>query len=122
MFPAIQIENESLVLRPMTCPHHLLIYMQKKHSYRELPYRFAEHAFLHRYESSGSLTGLERVRAMQLVDTHLVCLPSQIKNEVKHSYRMIKEAHAALGTTIHSVDLSLHDPNNKEKYFDDQKL
>lgn len=122
MFAPIQIENEILVLRPMTCPHHLLLYKQKKHSYRELPYRFAEHAFLHRYESSGSLTGLERVRAMQLVDTHLVCQLSQIESEVKHSYRMIKAAHAALGTQIHSIDLSLHDPDNKEKYFDDQDL
>lgn len=122
MFPPMQIDNESLVLRPMTCPHHLLIYKQKKRSYRELPFRFAEHAFLHRYESSGSLTGLERVRAMQLVDTHLVCEYSQIMSEVKHSYKMIKNAHETLGTKIHSVDLSLHDPNNKEKYFDDEKL
>jgi threonyl-tRNA synthetase len=118
----MKIENESLVPRPMTCPHHLLIYKQKKHSYRELPCRFAEHAFLHRYESSGSLTGLERVRSMQLVDTHLICLPSQIMSEVKHSYMMIKNAHKTLGTEIHSVDLSLHDPNNKDKYFDDQNL
>jgi threonyl-tRNA synthetase len=122
MFPNIKIENESLVLRPMTCPHHLLIYKQKKHSYRELPIRFAEHAFLHRYESSGSLTGLERVRSMQLVDTHLICDSSQIKSEVKHSYEMIKKAHNVLGTKIHSVDLSLHDVNKKDKYFDDQKL
>lgn len=122
MFPLIQIESESLVLRPMTCPHHLLIYKQKRRSHRELPYRFAEHAFLHRYESSGSLTGLERVRAMQLVDTHLICQPSQIMKEIEHSYKMIKHAHATLGTQIHSVDLSLHDPNNKEKYFNDEQL
>jgi threonyl-tRNA synthetase len=122
MFPPIQIENEHLVLRPMTCPHHLLVYKQKKHSYRELPIRYAEHAFLHRYESSGSLTGLERVRCMQLVDTHLICQVSQIKSEVKHSYEMIKQAHKILGTTIHSVDLSLHDPSDKNKYFDNQDL
>jgi threonyl-tRNA synthetase len=122
MFPPLDVDGEILELRPMTCPHHLLIYQRKPHSYRELPIRYAEHAILHRYEASGALTGLERVRSMQLVDTHLICAHSQIKQEVKHSYKMIKEAHRVLGTTIHAVDLSLHDPQDKTKFFDNESM
>jgi threonyl-tRNA synthetase len=122
MFSPVDVDGEILILRPMTCPHHLLIYKERVRSYRELPFRLAEHAILHRYEASGALTGLERVRSMQLVDTHLVCEYSQIEQEVRRSYEIIKQAHEALGTTIHAVDLSLHDPKNKEKFFDNEAM
>jgi len=122
MFTPIKVDDEELVLRPMNCPHHLLVYMHKPRSYRELPYRIAEHANQYRYEASGSLTGFERVRSMQLVDTHTVLAHEQINEEIKRVYGIIDEALKTLGTSICSVDLSLHDPKNKDKFFDDEKM
>ncbi|MDE5651724.1 MAG: threonine--tRNA ligase, partial [Ureaplasma sp.] len=122
MFPAMDIDNEKLVLRPMTCPHHILVYQNDLHSYRELPIRLCEHSNLHRYESSGGLTGLERVREMILEDTHIFCRLDQIKDEVANCYQMIKDAHNGLGSKIWRVDLSLRDVNDKEKYHSDEKM
>lgn len=122
MFAPITIDNETLVLRPMTCPHHLLVYKHKLRSYRELPFRMAEHAILHRYEASGALTGLERVRAMQLVDTHTVITNNQIVSEISRAFIVITEILKGLNVTIDHIDLSLHDPNNKEKFFDNPKM
>lgn len=116
MFPSMKIDNEELVLRPMTCPHHIMVYKNDLHSYRQLPIRLCEHSNLHRYESSGGLSGLERVRDMILEDTHIFCTQEQIKSEVKRCYEMIVEAQKKLGFQIYRVDLSLNDPNNKEKY------
>lgn len=116
MFPVMDVDGEELVLRPMTCPHHIIIYKNDIHSYRQLPIRLCEHSNLHRYESSGGLTGLERVREMVLEDTHIFCRPDQIKQEVNNCYKAIMDAHDGLGTKIWRVDLSIWDPNDKEKF------
>lgn len=121
MFPEVQVEKEEYVLRPMTCPHHLVVYKLKPRSYRELPFRIAENAILHRYETSGSLTGLERVRTMQLIDTHVVCSLDQIKKVVQKCYQIIETASNAFNIKIHSVVLALHDAKDAEKYFNDEK-
>ena len=122
MFTELKVDNEEFVLKPMNCPHHIVTYQQKPHSYRELPFRIAEFGIQHRYEVSGALTGLERVRQMQLVDTHTILMPSQINQEIKKIYNIINEAHKTLGTSIYSVELSLRDAKNKEKFFDDDKM
>lgn len=122
MFPPMEVDNENLVLRPMTCPHHILVYKNSLHSYRQLPLRLCEHSILHRYEASGGLTGLERVRDMILEDTHIFCRPDQIEQEVLNCYNVIKEAHEGLGSKIWRVDLSTWDPNDKEKFHDNKKM
>ncbi len=116
MFPLMDVDGEKLVLRPMTCPHHIMVYKNDIHSYRQLPIRLCEHSNLHRYEASGGLTGLERVREMVLEDTHIFCRPDQIKQEVDVCYKAIMEAHKGFGTSIYRVDLSIWDPNDKEKF------
>lgn len=122
MFSPLQIDEDIEVLRPMTCPHHMLVYKMKPRSYRELPFSVFEDAILHRYESSGSLTGLERVRQMRLIDTHVICTNDQIKDVVARCYKIINEASNTFGIKIHSVDLSLHDKNDKEKFFEGEDL
>ncbi len=122
MFPLMEVDNETLALRPMTCPHHVLVYKHEPHSYRQLPIRLCEHSMLHRYESSGGLTGMERVRAMILEDTHIFCRADQVKQEILNSYNIIKEVHEGLGSTIHQIDLSLHDPNDTKKFHDDPEM
>ena len=122
MFTPLKVDDEEFVLKPMNCPHHIVTYQQKQHSYRELPYRIAEFGIQHRYEASGALTGLERVRQMQLVDTHTILMHSQINSEIKRVYNLIVKAHKVLGTSIYSVELSLRDPKNKEKFFDNDKM
>lgn len=122
MFPSMKIDNEELVLRPMTCPHHIMVYKNDLHSYRQLPIRLCEHSNLHRYESSGGLSGLERVRDMILEDTHIFCTQEQIKSEVKRCYEMIVEAQKKLGFQIYRVDLSLNDESNKEKYHGNAEM
>jgi threonyl-tRNA synthetase len=92
MFAPCQIDEDIEVLRPMTCPHHLTVYQMKQRSYKELPFKVFEDAILHRYESSGSLTGLQRVRQMRLIDTHMVCSLDQIAETVKGAYDCIQEA------------------------------
>lgn len=122
MFPVLAFDDEAYVIKPMNCPHHIRVFQHKSHSYKELPYRIAEFGIQHRYESSGSLTGLERVRQMQLVDTHTILMHSQIKSEIKRFFNIILEAHKTLGTELYSIDLSLHDPNDKEKFFDNPEM
>ena len=122
MFPPISIDDEKFVLRPMTCPHHMIVYLSKNRSYRDLPFRIAEHAILHRYEPTGSLIGLERVRSMQLVDTHVIISLEQIAAEIKHCYETIKECLDCFHINFHSIDLSLHDSKNKQKFFDNEKM
>ncbi len=123
MFPSIEMDNkENLVLRPMNCPHHISVYDYKKRSYKELPLRFAEHAIQHRYEFSGSLTGLERVRAMELTDSHIFATEEQLKNEFLNCYKLINEVLEKFNITINYISLSLRDPNDKEKYYDDDDM
>ncbi|AGM25211.1 threonine--tRNA ligase [Spiroplasma chrysopicola] len=122
MFPVMERDNEASVLRPMACPHHIAVFNYKQRSYRELPLRIAEHAILHRFESSGSLTGLERVRMMTLTDSHIFVRNSQIKNEFKRCFKLINEVLATFNIKVDYYSLSLRDPNNKEKYYDDDQM
>lgn len=123
MFPEIHLpDGEDLILRPMTCPHHVLIYKSNLNSYKDLPIRLSEDSVLHRYEASGGLTGLERVRMMNLADIHIFARMDQIKKEIKRTYEMLKEIHGILGIEFSSVDLSLHDPKDKNKFFDNPEM
>lgn len=121
-FPPIKVDNETFILRPMTCPHHMIVYKQKPHSYKELPVYYCENAKLHRYESSGGLIGLERVRAMELFDCHIVCKPNEIEDVVKKLDGILRKVHQKMQIRIDQIDLSLHDANDKEKYHDDPKM
>ena len=116
MFPPMQLETEQMVLRPMNCPHHILIYKSKMHSYRDLPVRIAELGTMYRYERSGVLSGLSRVRCMTLNDAHIFCTPEQIKEEFTGVMRLVESAYRDLGITQYSYRLSLGDRSNKEKY------
>jgi threonyl-tRNA synthetase len=122
MFTPIEEDNETLILRPMSCPHHVVIYKSELHSYRELPIRYAEQVLMFRHEASGALTGMERVRAMNLTDSHVFCRPDQIRSEFKHALTMILKVLDDLHVKVDYYRLSLHDKNNKEKYFDDEKM
>jgi threonyl-tRNA synthetase len=122
MFPPMQLEHEQMVLRPMNCPHHILIYESKRRSYRDLPVRIAELGTMYRYERSGVLSGLSRVRAMTLNDAHIFCMPEQIKEEFTKVMRLVEECYKDLGITKYSYRLSLRDPANKEKYVDNDEM
>lgn len=122
MFPPMVIDNEVNVLRPMSCPHHIMVYNFKKRSYRDLPLRISEHAILHRYELSGSLSGLERVKMMQLTDAHIFVRSDQIKKEFKRCFWLIHEVLTNFNIKIDYYLLSLHDPNNKQKYYNDNYM
>ena len=122
MFKPIICDNENLILRPMTCPHHVLIYKSKRRSYRELPIRLSEQSPLFRYEKSGALTGLERVRSMLLTEGHLFVRKDQIISEFEHCYKMISEALEMFNIQIDYVSLSLRDPNDKEKFYNDENM
>jgi threonyl-tRNA synthetase len=116
MFPSIKLEHEEMVLRPMNCPHHILIYASQAHSYRDLPLRIAELGTMYRYERSGVASGLSRVRAMTLNDAHIFCRPDQIKEEFADVMRLVERAYAALGITDYGYRLSLRDPEDVAKY------
>ena len=116
MFPPMALEHEETVLRPMNCPHHILIYDSKLHSYRDLPIRIAELGTMYRYERSGVVGGLSRVRAMTLNDAHIFCTPDQVKAEFSGVMRLVERAYATLGITDYSYQLSLRDPADTEKY------
>lgn len=122
MFAPIEMGNETFVLRPMCCPHHAMIFKNTPKSYRDLPYRVAELGGMHRYEASGALTGLERVRNMCLNDAHLFVRPDQIREEFTNVLDLVKYAVETLKLDINYYRLSLRDPNNKEKYFDDDEM
>jgi len=122
MFPAVSRNNETLYLRPMTCPHHCLIYQQKPRSYRDLPFRLCENSILHRYEASGGLKGLERPRCFELADHHIFTAPEQLKEEIKKTYRYIASILASFNFPISRLVCALHDPNNFEKYHPDKKI
>ncbi|MBC2256121.1 threonine--tRNA ligase [Listeria ivanovii] len=122
MFPTMKMDNEELVLRPMNCPHHMMIYKNDIHSYRELPIRIAELGLMHRYEMSGALSGLQRVRGMTLNDAHVFVRPDQIKDEFKRVVELILEVYKDFDITDYSFRLSYRDPKNTEKYFDDDAM
>ena len=122
MFVPMEMDNEELVLRPMSCPHHMMVYKTKLRSYRDLPIRYAEQVIQHRFEASGALTGLERVRAMTLTDSHLFVRPDQIKEEFSRCLELIHRVIKDFGVEINYYRLSLRDPQNKEKYFDDDQM
>ena len=125
MFPSMKMDNEELVLRPMNCPHHMLIYKNKMHSYRDLPIRIGELAHDFRYEDSGSVCGLERVRQMCQNDAHLFVRPDQIKEEVGNVLKLIVEVYQkdfGFPASAFKYRLSLRDKNNKEKYIDNDEM
>lgn len=121
MFPELNIDkHESLMLRPMACPHHIMIYKRKLHSYRDLPIRYAEHVKQFRYEPSGGLLGLERVRAMELTDSHIFLREDQLKDEIKNVFNLVLEVLTKFNIKIEFIELALHDSNNVEKYHGDE--
>ncbi|WP_066311363.1 threonine--tRNA ligase [Bacillus sp. FJAT-29814] len=122
MFPVMDMDNEQLVLRPMNCPHHMMVYKNAMHSYRELPIRIAELGTMHRYEMSGALSGLQRVRGMTLNDAHIFVRPDQIKEEFQRVVRLILEVYKDFDIKEYSFRLSYRDPQDKEKYFDDDAM
>lgn len=122
MFPSMKVDDEEFVLRPMNCPHHMLIYGNTIHSYRELPIRIGEFATDFRYEASGAVKGLERVRCMCQNDAHLFVRPDQIGEEFKKVVSLILDVYNDFGIENYKFRLSLRDKNDKEKYFDDDEM
>ncbi|HCQ8782431.1 TPA: threonine--tRNA ligase [Enterococcus faecium] len=123
MFPPMDMgDGEMLVLRPMNCPHHMMVYKNTIHSYRELPIRIAELGMMHRYEKSGALSGLQRVREMTLNDGHTFVRPDQIKDEFKRTLELMVAVYADFNITDYRFRLSYRDPNNTDKYFDDDAM
>ena len=122
MFPMMKVDEEEFVLRPMNCPHHMLVYKNKMHSYRDLPIRIGEFATDFRYEASGAVKGLERVRCMCQNDAHLFVTPDQIGEEFKKVVNLILDVYRDFGITDYKFRLSLRDKEDKEKYFDDDEM
>ena len=122
MFPAMEVEGESYVLRPMNCPHHMRIYANKPHSYRELPIRLAEIAHDYRFEASGTLKGIERARHFCQNDSHIFCTPDQIETEVKGVCDLIFDTYKDFGITDYRCILSLRDPADTKKYHPDDEM
>lgn len=122
MFPAMELDDEAYVLRPMNCPHHMVMYKSTLHSYRDLPVRIAEIANDFRFEASGALTGIERARAFTQNDSHIFCRPDQIAQEFKNVAHLILDVYNDFGFKDYSFRLSLRDKNNKEKYFGNDEL
>jgi threonyl-tRNA synthetase len=123
MYPPMEMESgEELVLRPMNCPHHIQIYKAKMRSYRDLPIRIAELGTMYRLEKSGELAGLSRVRAMTLNDAHIFCTPEQMQPEFVKVVQLIQEVYAVMGFEQYTYRLSLRDPNDKEKFVDNEEM
>ena len=122
MFPEMKLDNESFVLRPMNCPHHMLIYKNKLHSYRDLPIKIGEMAHDFRYEASGAVTGLERVRQMCQNDAHIFVTRNQIKSVVADVMSLILDVYKDFKISEYKIRLSLRDKENKEKYYDDDEM
>lgn len=122
MFPEMKLDNESFVLRPMNCPHHMLIYKNKLHSYRDLPIKIGEMAHDFRYEASGAVTGLERVRQMCQNDAHIFVTKNQIKSVVADVMSLILDVYKDFKISEYKIRLSLRDKDNKEKYYDDDEM
>ncbi len=122
MFPKMEVEGEEFVLRPMNCPHHMVIYGNELHSYRDLPLRIAEIARDCRYEASGALKGIERVRTFCQNDSHIFCTLEQVESEFKGVVDLILECYQELGIKNYRFELSLRDPEDKVKYHPDDKM
>ncbi|MEO4051975.1 threonine--tRNA ligase [Solibacillus sp. CAU 1738] len=122
IFPPMEMDNETLIMRPMNCPHHMMIFKNGYHSYRHLPLRIAELGTMHRYEMSGAVSGLQRVRGMTLNDAHLFVRPDQIKTEFKKVVELILDVYKDFDLTDYTFRLSYRDPADKEKYFDDDEM
>ncbi|TNF08701.1 MAG: threonine--tRNA ligase [Bacillota bacterium] len=123
MFPPMDMgDGEFLVLRPMNCPHHMLIFKNDVHSYKELPIRIAELGMMHRYEKSGALSGLQRVREMTLNDAHIFVRPDQIKEEFKRTMELLLAVYKDFNITDYDLRLSYRDPKDTEKYFPDDEM
>ena len=122
MFPAMERDNETYVLRPMNCPHHMMIYKSFMHSYKDLPIRIAEIANDFRFEASGNLCGIERTRAFTQNDAHIFCRPDQIKEEIEGVINLILDVYKDFGFKNYTFRLSLRDKNNTEKYFGNDEL
>lgn len=122
MFPMMKLDDEEYVLRPMNCPHHMIMYRNSLHSYRELPIKIAEIANDFRYEASGAVCGIERTRAFTQNDSHIFCMPSQIKEEFKNVINLILDVYKDFGFKDYSFRLSLRDKNDREKYFGNDEL
>ncbi|MFO1443985.1 threonine--tRNA ligase [Bacillus sp. Bva_UNVM-123] len=122
MFPVMDMDNEQLVLRPMNCPHHMMVYKSSMHSYRELPIRIAELGTMHRYEMSGALSGLQRVRGMTLNDAHIFVRPDQIKEEFKRVVNLVLAVYKDFDLNDYTFRLSYRDPADTEKYYDDDVM
>ena len=122
MFPIMQVEDEEYVLRPMNCPHHMVMYGNDIHSYRDLPLRIAEIARDCRYEASGALKGIERVRTFCQNDSHIFCTPEQIESEFKDVIDLILEVYKELNIKNYRFELSLRDPEDKVKYHQDDEM
>ncbi|PAF19895.1 threonine--tRNA ligase [Terribacillus saccharophilus] len=122
MFPPMEMDNEDLVLRPMNCPHHMMVYKNELHSYRSLPIRIAELGTMHRHEMSGALAGLQRVRAMTLNDAHIFARPDQLKDEFIRVVQLVQAVYKDFGIDDYSFRLSYRDPEDKEKYVDNDAM
>ena len=124
MFPAMKLDNEEMVLRPMNCPHHMLVYKSKQRSYKDLPIKIGELANDFRYEAAGAVKGIERARSFTQNDSHIFCTPEQIEEEFKGVLDLIIEVYKDFNIDItkHKFRLSLRDKNDKEKYFDDDEM
>ena len=122
MFPAMEVDDEGYVLRPMNCPHHMVIYKNFMHSYRDLPLRLAEIANDFRFEASGSLCGIERTRAFTQNDSHIFCRPDQIKDEIEGVIKLILDVYKDFGFKNYKLRLSLRDKQNTDKYFGNDEL
>jgi threonyl-tRNA synthetase len=122
MYPPMKMDNEELVLRPMNCPHHMMVYKNELRSYRNLPVRIAELGMMHRHEMSGALSGLQRVRAMTLNDAHIFCRPDQIKEEFTKVVRLIQSVYKDFGIKDFWYRLSYRDPADKEKYVQNDEM
>ncbi|MEN1968259.1 threonine--tRNA ligase [Lentibacillus sp. N15] len=122
MFPIMEMDNEDLVLRPMNCPHHMMVYKNQLYSYRNLPVRIAELGMMHRYEMSGALAGLQRVRAMTLNDAHIFARPDQLKDEFIRVVELVQKVYEDFGINDYYFRLSYRDPDDKEKYIDNDEM
>ncbi|HLR52286.1 MAG TPA: threonine--tRNA ligase [Candidatus Avamphibacillus sp.] len=122
MFPFMEMDNEELILRPMNCPHHMMVYKNQLYSYRNLPVRIAELGLMHRYEMSGALAGLQRVRGMTLNDAHIFARPDQLKDEFRRVVELIQHVYKDFGIEDYFFRLSYRDPEDKEKYIDNDEL
>ena len=122
MFPKMDIDDESYVLRPMNCPHHMVMYKSQLHSYKEFPLKIAEIAADFRFEASGALTGIERTRAFYQNDSHIFCMGSQIGDVFKEVVELILDVYKDFGLKDYRMRLSLRDPEDTEKYFGNDEL